>query len=134
MQYRCKLCNTELIEGKNWPYWLSRASSYKCRTCAARIKKEWEHKNPDKVIAHRLKRHNLTPELYKRQLDAQGGGCAICGTPPQKKMLSCDHDHLTGKQRGLLCDKCNVMLGMSRDDVEILQRASQYLIQYKELT
>jgi hypothetical protein len=44
---------------------------------------------------------------YEALLAAQGGGCAICGNPPKTRRLHVDHDHKTGKVRGLLCHRCN---------------------------
>jgi hypothetical protein len=52
----------------------------------------------------------LTDEQYKAKLDAQGGGCAICGRKPKpdaKRRYCQDHNHDTGKLRGLLCFICN---------------------------
>ena len=44
---------------------------------------------------------------YDAMLAAQGGVCAICGNPPKTRRLHIDHDHKTGKVRGLLCFQCN---------------------------
>ena len=55
----------------------------------------------------RAKQLGVTDEDYARMLDAQGGGCAICGNPPRSRRLHVDHDHRTGKVRGLLCFRCN---------------------------
>lgn len=68
-------------------------------------------------------------------LEAQGGGCAICGTPPNGRRLSVDHDHsccpgvkTCGKcVGGLLCNRCNVGIGNLQDSPEILERALAYL-------
>jgi len=49
----------------------------------------------------------LTPDQYAEMLEAQGGGCAICGNPPKSRKLDEDHDHRTGRTRGLLCHRCN---------------------------
>lgn len=57
---------------------------------------------------------------------AQGGNCAICLTPP-KRWFAIDHDHATGKVRGLLCTNCNTGIGMLKDDLEVLHRAQVYL-------
>lgn len=59
---------------------------------------------------------------YKRE---QRGGCKICCK--DYSILSVDHNHTTGKVRGLLCHSCNVMLGFSKDNTEILQTAIYYL-------
>lgn len=61
-------------------------------------------------------------------LDAQGGGCAICGEGPGDRFhLVVDHDHQTSEVRGLLCTACNVGIGNLRDDPDLLRRALAYL-------
>jgi len=61
-------------------------------------------------------------------LAAQGGRCAICGTPePGAPWWSDDHDHATGKARGMLCRSCNQILGRVRDDASRLRRMAEYL-------
>lgn len=58
--------------------------------------------------------------------NSQGGVCAICECP-DKKRLSVDHDHQTGKIRGLLCANCNLALGNFKDDPDRLAKAIVYL-------
>jgi hypothetical protein len=82
-----------------------------------------------------LARYNVTLEWYEEQLRAQGDGCAICATPPGRKMLSIDHDHscCPGKLscgscvRGLLCFHCNSTLGRFNDSQTRLRAAADYL-------
>jgi hypothetical protein len=58
----------------------------------------------------------------------QGGKCAICWRATGKtRRLSVDHDHKSGKVRGLLCSTCNRMLGHARDDTDFFARAINYL-------
>lgn len=74
------------------------------------------------------KNFGVTTEEYDAILTHQGGVCAICGTAPRKKRLAVDHDHKTGKIRGLLCTQCNHrVLGGAKDDVNILRGAVKYL-------
>ena len=87
----------------------------------------------DKVRAARLlARYNLTMDEYDTMLIEQGG-CAICKTQTNaygggnNRMFAVDHDHSTGKVRGLLCQTCNRMIGLARDSSEILRRAVSYL-------
>ena len=77
---------------------------------------------------HLKKKYGITPEDYDRMLEAQGGGCAICGRPPRDDIaLHVDHDHETGFIRGLLCFPCNNALGLMKDDPERLIRAAEYV-------
>jgi hypothetical protein len=75
-----------------------------------------------------LKReYGLTKEDYLEMLKFQNGVCAICCNPEKKKRLAVDHCHNTGKIRGLLCTRCNTSIGRFNDDVELLQKAIDYL-------
>lgn len=88
----------------------------------------------DKATAHNRKtKRGFTPELYEQRLIDQNYACAICGkhVSESKTALAADHDHITGKPRGLLCTQCNVMLGFAKDDPSILAKAILYLEQYK---
>ena len=82
--------------------------------------KKYRDNNKDKRKNVMLKiRFNLTFEEYNSMLEQQGGVCKLCGkeetarknNSEEKRMLAVDHDHDTGKVRGLLCAKCNVQLG-----------------------
>lgn len=78
----------------------------------------------------RLGKYGLTVAEWEAMLEAQGGVCAICGEPETAKnrtVLAVDHDHATGRARGLLCHRCNRLLGHAGDDPEILRRAADYL-------
>ena len=79
-----------------------------------------------------LGQYGLTQKDYNYFLELQGGVCAICKSSysghPRHQHLAVDHDHLTGKVRGLLCHKCNRMLGHVKDNFETLNSAVGYLI------
>ena len=70
--------------------------------------------------------YGLTAEQYEALLAYQGGACAICGGE-RRYRLNVDHDHATGKVRGLLCRRCNKLLRDVRDDAETLHRAGWYV-------
>lgn len=84
-----------------------------------------------------LHRQGMTQEQYDAQYKYQKGVCAICGQPHgrtllgRSKDLAIDHDHQTNELRGLLCDDCNIGLGIFRDDPERLLVAAWYLLAYK---
>lgn len=74
------------------------------------------------------KLYGISLDSYKSILESQGGVCAICGgTNKNGHALSVDHDHETGKVRGLLCRGCNYALGYIGDSVETAKNIIQYL-------
>lgn len=73
---------------------------------------------------HRQHTYNLSPEAYEVLLVKQNRKCAICECSFR---LCVDHNHQTGFIRGLLCRRCNMMLGHLNDDVTKLERAIKYL-------
>ncbi len=53
----------------------------------------------------------LTEAGYAEMFAAQGGVCALCGRPPTaRQALAPDHDHKTGRIRGLVCWECNKLI------------------------
>lgn len=77
-----------------------------------------------------LRKYGITLDDYQEMLAQQEGKCAICGSTEAKNFgdtLVVDHDHATGKVRGLLCGTCNTALGKFRDDPQILRSAICYL-------
>lgn len=78
--------------------------------------------------------YGMTLEEYEALYRDQGGVCRLCGSGPhggpewaRKQWLSVDHDHATGRIRGLLCDSCNIALGKFKDNAEVLRAAIEYL-------
>lgn len=77
----------------------------------------------------RERRYGLRPGEYDEMLEAGGGVCWICGEPetvPDRR-LAIDHDHTAHQVRGLLCTRCNQVLGRMDDDVDLLRRMADYL-------
>jgi hypothetical protein len=105
----------------------------KCKICDNETRKICYKKKPTSREQSReaeLKYlYNITPQQYLQMFVDQEGCCAICSTPQNelKKRLSVDHCHSTLKNRGLLCQKCNVLLGMAGDNSDILLAALSYL-------
>ena len=72
--------------------------------------------------------YGVTADEVNAMLEAQGGGCAICGVKPERlASMHLDHDHERGHLRGLLCLSCNQALGHFRDDPALLRAAAGYL-------
>lgn len=97
-----------------------------CYRCTSDVKKDASTK------AHRArvaKVYGIGPDDYDAMYAAQDGRCAICRRATGKtRRLSVDHDHATGKVRGLLCRVCNDMLGHARDEPLFFMRAWLYLM------
>jgi len=78
----------------------------------------------------RLKaRYGITIAEYDAMLAAQGGTCAVCGTAEcaSGRRFAVDHDHTTGRVRGLVCLFCNRALGLIRDDPALARSLARYL-------
>jgi len=81
----------------------------------------------------RLKKYGISITDYERMFTQQNGVCAICRRPERNEnrygllSLSVDHDHKTGKVRGLLCQDCNRGLGQFKDDPVLVRSAADYL-------
>ena len=109
-------------------------TDYRSRN-ANKVREYWRKyniDNRDKIRNAALVRNfGITLRVYLRNLEKQGGGCAICGATPGRRNFAVDHCHRTGKIRGILCHTCNVMLGSVEDSVTILQDAIKYLEGYR---
>jgi Recombination endonuclease VII len=134
-----------------------------CKACnlAARAKKyrsdprpaieraqRWQRENPERHRAtqreyvasgrksassrksHLKRKYGLTLEAFDQMLASQGGGCAICGRPDADNV---DHDHETGRVRGILCWNCNIAVGQFEDSVDRVVMAAGYLSRDDEL-
>lgn len=124
MQDVCSRCGKER-DGSHTSY---------CRECYQAYWRDWYARNPakaaDKVRRNHIRTtYGMAPSAWNGMLVAQGGACAICGTakPGGRGQFHTDHDHETGKVRGLLCTRCNVGLGMFEENYDILSRVVQYL-------
>jgi len=111
---------------------------YRCKPCDTIARKKWSLDNPvrsresarNRSIKHA---YGITPDDYNKLLMAQDNKCAVCGTDIQTynmghiKHFAVDHDHTTGKIRGLLCHNCNRSIGLLKEDPEVLRKAANYI-------
>ena len=139
----CTLCkevkelaqfSAEMIYGK------TRVPSW-CKACESKRAKEYNHRVYDPLLTrHRYlqQKHGITLAEYEAMLIAQGGLCASCRHEETaihhrtKNLypLVVDHDHKTGKIRGLLCVACNQSLGLLEEDPERIQALLNYLLEH----
>ena len=101
-----------------------------CKKCSSKIRKK--RYDPKKKRERDLKKlFGITLDQYDNMLEEQKHMCAICNTTDTNfsngKHFHVDHDHNTGKVRGLLCGKCNVALGLVGDNISTLQSMITYL-------
>lgn len=107
--------------------WREKKRAKNSRQKRRRIHKEILNIHYDKLT--RQQRESARMQLFIKQ----DGRCAICERPEKElnRILCLDHCHKTGHIRGLLCNKCNWMLGYAEDNLLNLQAAMQYLLQRK---
>jgi hypothetical protein len=146
----CKICNTEKSIAE---FYENRS---RCKACRVELEKEnpnYKEKRRDRdsryyanhrqeIIKRQAERqksglvccvtHGITPDEHDQLFIKQDGRCAICDIDQCELNypLYIDHNHSTGKIRGLLCCHCNYMLGNARDNPEILRSAIDYLEKY----
>jgi hypothetical protein len=92
--------------------------------------KQWQLEHPQKRKAQRLRQYGMTHEEFISMLAEQGNCCRICHriqNGDKRLFPVVDHNHLTGKVRGLLCDNCNTGIGYFSDNPQLLLAAADYL-------
>lgn len=99
------------------------------KTLAEKRKNDPNLKMRDKIskIKHKLRSYSITYEEYQNFLKLNGEFCAICLKKLTSKNRHLDHDHISMKIRGFLCNGCNRGLGYLKDSIEGLEKALQYL-------
>ena len=130
---QCKRClQTKALED----YYLNKETKdgrhTHCKECAKKISADRRANHPEKSKQSQRRAHlkytfGITEADYEDMLYKQGGKCGICGSVSNGKRLAIDHDHETGRVRGLLCQQCNTALGLFKDQVELLKKAIDYL-------
>ena len=106
-----------------------------CKSCLLEKQRRYRNSRPNFHRAHNLKqRYGLSPDEYQSILAHQNFTCAICEVEishaleyTAKRSVVVDHNHETGEVRGILCSKCNLVLGHARESTDILYRAIVYL-------
>ena len=97
---------------------------------------QWKEAHPGYGTARMRERvYGFPKDVYDALLEKQGGKCAACGKPNsghknrngEYAPMFVDHDHDTGKVRGLLCAQCNVALGVLEDSEERIAQLGDYL-------
>ena|ERR1700675_927408 len=99
-----------------------------------KYEREYYAKNKEHILERqkelgtwRKKRYGITKDQYSIMCEIQNDRCAICLS---KEKLYVDHDHETGRVRGLLCNNCNSGVGFLKDSHEVLLAAAVYVEKY----
>lgn len=121
------------------------------RLQVSRVKhKAWRDANPDKLKAYNIKHraenaegikkslrdyalrttYGITLDEYNHIFTSQGNCCAVCQHTSRR--MHVDHDHQTGRIRGILCHNCNIALGLLQDNEHTLTNLAAYLRANKE--
>ena len=117
------------------------SDSSSCVICTKDKAKAWVENSEQNRASRRLSIRNnywikksVDPKEAEALRIAHDGKCACCGNsePGTKRGWFVDHDHETGKPRGVVCFKCNTGLGMFHDSVELLEMAIAYLLRSRE--
>lgn len=106
-------------------------AEYRKRNREKMVEYQKAHKK-DKREYYFQRNHGLGLKDVLEMFDGQGGRCSIC--KKQMNMVGrngdrahVDHNHITGKNRGLICDNCNRGLGFFHDNIQSLKFAINYL-------
>jgi hypothetical protein len=129
---RCAECNEHINKGRraNWA-----ARPFEVRKQHASYMRGYYARNRATYREGDLRRkYGLTLADYDALLAKQGGHCAICpaviGEVKRNRALFVDHDHATGKVRGLLCGRCNTAIGYLRDHPQYAHALVGYLMRW----
>ncbi len=95
-----------------------------CKPCYNARTRESVRRNGGARKYHLKAKYGLTPEQIEELKAKQGGLCAVCR---EAEATQVDHDHDTGRMRGILCLHCNAGMGAFRDDPRLIYQAIDYL-------
>ena len=106
-----------------------------CKPCVREHQRNFRNSRPDYNHARNLqRRYGLSVDEYRTLVENHNFACAICKVEISdalgytgKRSVVVDHNHETGDVRGILCSKCNLVLGHARESTEILYKAIVYL-------
>lgn len=145
---RCRTCKeVKPLTPEFWPRDANQPDGFQgwCKDCKqAKQRADYTYEKGRRGIL--WAKYRMTLEDYDRMLEAQDGKCLICGrkdlgfrgpqgayrkdgTPPENKAPLCvDHDHETGRVRGLLCTRCNAAVGNVQESPDIALKLHDYLV------
>ncbi len=131
---KCRKCN---IDKDSTEFYNNNATKDKlttwCKPCHREKEKIAHRKDPWKKKfqgARTLYGESMTQELFTKMLTEQNNKCGICNSNMITPYI--DHNHSTKKIRMLLCHHCNTLLGMAKQDINILKGAITYIEKFNQ--
>ena len=120
--------------------WKLRAYRKRYDDARSETRRKWRQAHPEIIAGHNrrrtVQRYGITVKRYTEFLIKQDGLCAACRRPESVKhlgkirRLAIDHNHATGRIRGLLCGRCNGALGLLGDDILRVRALVAYMERY----
>jgi hypothetical protein len=147
-----KICSKCEIEKLSSDFYVRKSGIIRsqCKSCEKESAHSWNKANREKYRLNgrneykqnkrnhknrKLKaEYGITVDEYESKLISQNFSCSICKTHQSelKYSLNVDHDHLTNEVRDLLCSPCNQLLGLAKENKEILNASIDYLKRFKK--
>lgn len=132
----CSACRVELpVSAFNKNAAAKDGLANQCAACLKESRRRSREAHPERHKARHMKnRYGIALEEYEAMTKKMDGRCAVCRDAPQPPFngLDLDHDHVTGRVRGLLCRPCNLALGGARDDPSILRALADYIETHRD--
>lgn len=134
----CKACAKKYYQDNKEKIREQRKSWRRANSNSLSNEKKRKYKSPEEKLKTREKQigraYSSSIEEIQDKMNKQLGCCAICGDslvyPDSKRSYMIDHNHSTGKTRGLLCVRCNSALGSFKENINSLEAAISYLEEY----
>jgi hypothetical protein len=130
-----KICNKCHIEKDVTEFHKNKVNEdgfqHRCKSCKKKYDVEWR-KHRDKTIernSNYKRKYGITIEDYNKMFEEQHGCCVICGRhqTEMKEILAVEHSHETGKVRGLVCNRCNIIIGFFEDYPQLIITIKNYI-------
>ena len=125
VSYNCKPCSRAYANA----YRAKNVIKFRERRVRAYARAKIENPNYKKMAteSHRKMKYGVTPETVAKMAEEQDFSCGICAVKFKDDNYHLDHNHENGRVRGLLCNKCNLGIGLLGDNAQRVLAAAHYL-------
>ena len=123
---------------------------YECKSCSKKHATSWGKNNKSRINKKHREKYKSDPrwgknrhlkvqyginiDQYEKMLVDQNFSCSICNIHQSelKFSMAVDHDHKTGEVRSLLCSPCNTLLGLAKENIDVLLKSIEYIKKFKK--